>query len=188
MSSDENYYPLKDDYVKVFFRSGLVAEGHVVEWSRTNSILRGSNSSLFVINKTDEDIMAFKVCREPEEDVPMSVPEDVEQEGEYPEFYEDLYDGTEDFSNIPEPDLSGLDSHEERLLSLAEMRKSQKEIELEIARRRLNTLEPSRIDPKAKYGYPRISQQSTAQYTRTEDQELSSRNYGRMRAMPRQKP
>lgn len=49
-------------YVKVFFRTGMMAEGYVNQWSEEASSLSSEDGDLFIINNTKEDLIAVKVC------------------------------------------------------------------------------------------------------------------------------
>lgn len=58
--------PLKDQWVKVFFRNSMQAEGYVEFWSEEQAVLRADEGlSLLIIQDVKADIMAVKVYPDP---------------------------------------------------------------------------------------------------------------------------
>ncbi len=53
--------PQKGQYVKLMFRNGAQAEGFVESWSDAQSVLKSDNGSLFLVQRTAEDVMAVKI-------------------------------------------------------------------------------------------------------------------------------
>lgn len=49
------------DYVKVFFKNGINAEGFVEHWTDFNSVLRSDNDDILIIQNVKEDVMLIKV-------------------------------------------------------------------------------------------------------------------------------
>lgn len=54
--------PQINDYIKIIFRNGMQAEGHVVSWSETRSVLSlPDGKSTCIIMNCNEDIMMIQV-------------------------------------------------------------------------------------------------------------------------------
>lgn len=160
-----------NDNLKVFFRSGMVAEGIVESWSELGYSLRSENGDLLVIMDINE-IIAVKIAKKLQAKTE-EVTEEIEQE------YSD-----------EEPDLTGINDHEMRLQTLKELREEQARINRENIARKLNSFEVGNVslDPKEKYGSPDPrklrTQPSIVKYSTKKDQELPAGNYGRMQAVP----
>jgi hypothetical protein len=59
--------PLKEQWVKVFFRNSMQAEGYVEFWSEEQAVLRADEGlSLLIIQDVKADIMAVKVYTYPD--------------------------------------------------------------------------------------------------------------------------
>lgn len=57
--------PQPGQHIKIIFRNNMVESGIVVLWSKEKSVLKALNSNnVLVIQKTDEDVMAYKICYE----------------------------------------------------------------------------------------------------------------------------
>ena len=57
--------PVKGNYIKVIFRNGAQAEGHVESWTNGISVIKSEDGlNYFVIQKTSEDVMAIKIMLE----------------------------------------------------------------------------------------------------------------------------
>jgi hypothetical protein len=58
--------PEKNQYVIIIFKNGLQSEGYVESWSDKKSVLKSIDSlTYFVIQNTDQDVMAFKILLNP---------------------------------------------------------------------------------------------------------------------------
>lgn len=54
--------PTKGNYIKVIFRNAAQAEGYVESWTDKISVIKSEDGlNYFVIQKTEEDVMAIKI-------------------------------------------------------------------------------------------------------------------------------
>ena len=140
--------PQKEQYVKLIFRNGTVAEGRVEEWSDKISVLvSGNDQCRLLIMNTAEDIMLVKIdmMTKTGNDMPtISAQKHLE---ELNEQFEEEYD---------KPSTDEL-----RLKKLADLRKLMIEEEKKVVAAKLNEHTISNTNPVG-YGNPFIkSQQST---------------------------
>ena len=57
--------PKVNDYVRIFFRNGMQAEGNIIMWSSNRSSLAlPDGKSTCIIMKTDEDIMMLQILND----------------------------------------------------------------------------------------------------------------------------
>lgn len=53
--------PQTNQHIIVFFRTGIRIEGKVLSWSDQKSVIKSSDATTIVIQKTLEDVMFFKI-------------------------------------------------------------------------------------------------------------------------------
>lgn len=170
-------------YVKVFFRTGMMVEGYVNEWSAQESSLESEKGSLFVINKTVEDIIAVKIdynksratereeleplicafCGEVDEgnDKPHYCVTNDESEEKRPitsvtpEFdTEDvLYTYDNSTHSYAAQEMTQNDIERLNKMRLVELHKKRATAEEQDVKKRLNTFEPTNIQ-RTEYGIP----------------------------------
>lgn len=126
--------PKQNDFVKIMFKTGIVEEGVVIEWSDKKSAIKSShNNNILLILNTIENVLAVKIVR-------------TIQEQKTEKVYVDDPEST-----IYEPD-EGL-----RAKHLSELHLERIKEEKERARKKLSTFESTEIQP-INYGYPKLQE------------------------------
>jgi hypothetical protein len=134
--------PNKGQYVKIIFRNATQAEGVVETWTDQQSVLRASDGeSLLVINRTAEDVMAYKIV--------------INHTSSNKQTFNDL---TNEFQETYEqPSASDL-----RLKKLGQLRGLMVEQEKHIIANKLREHVPSApLNMGARYGHPFIKKPRT---------------------------
>lgn len=137
--------PSKDQWVKVFFRNSMQAEGYVEFWSEEQAVLRADEGlSLLIIQDVKADIMAVKVFT-------YSDPEPVEPESPNKPKFTDTTPLDEEFEKVKR------ETQMEEYLkakTLLELRKLQAEQDRKIISEKLKDHTPTSQVKVPKYELP----------------------------------
>lgn len=154
-------------FIKLFFSSGLIAEGIVKHWSDSGRSITSNNGDILLVNI--DYVAAIKIINIEDH-----------QHNEESQYKEPQYEEPQEPQSRQQ-----FKTHDSNIEKLASLSRQKQQLELEEARRRLLSFEPSEY--QVKYGYPRISQQSADQHSGEESKKFPPRSYRGMRSVPRKK-
>lgn len=148
---------LKDKHIKVHFKNGISAEGIVVEWTDTRSVLKSlENEDLLIIHETSQNVMLIRIYMDEIKVIPRI------------NLNQKIVDDDMDEKFIPDPKL--------HLMKLVELRKLQlQEEKAQVAKKLRKSFVPSGA-VKEYYDYPNFAKLKSANGPATQSSRSNDRN------------